>query len=53
MFAEGRIKPQKFNQTAARLSFGRVFGVQLDLLEKSVSVNAEYRVDLITTLFTT
>ena len=32
--AEGRVEHQKLNQTAALLSFGWVFGVQLDLLEK-------------------
>ena len=32
--AEGRVEYQKLNQTAALLSFGWVFGVQLDLLEK-------------------
>ena len=33
--AEGRVEHQKLNQTAALLSFGRVFSVQLDLLGKS------------------
>ena len=32
--AEGRVEHQKLNQTAALLSFGWVFGVQLDSLEK-------------------
>ena len=36
MFAEGRVENQKLNQTAALLSFGRVFGFQLDLLEKNL-----------------
>ena len=34
--AEGRVENQKLNQTAALLSFGWVFGFQLDLLEKNV-----------------
>ena len=34
--AEGRVENQKLNQTAALLSFGRVFGFQLDSLEKHV-----------------
>ena len=34
MSAEGRVENQKLNQTAALLSFGWVFGFQLDLLEK-------------------
>ena len=37
--AEGRVEHQKLNQTAALLSFGWVFGVQLDLLEKKTGVN--------------
>ena len=32
--AEGQVENQKLNQTAALLSFGWVFGFQLDLLEK-------------------
>ena len=32
--AEGRVENQKLNQTAALLSFGSVFGFQLDSLEK-------------------
>ena len=32
--AEGRVEHQKLNQTAALLSFGWVFGLQLDSLEK-------------------
>ena len=32
--AEGRVENQKLNQTAALLSFGWVFGFQLDSLEK-------------------
>ena len=36
MSAEGRVEHQKLNQTAAVLSFGLVFGVQLDLLEKNL-----------------
>ena len=36
VFAEGRVENQKLNQTAALLSFGWVFGFQLDLLEKNV-----------------
>ena len=34
--AEGRVENQKLNQTAALLSFGWVFGFQLDLLEKNM-----------------
>ena len=34
--AEGRVENQKLNQTAALLSFGLVFGFQLDLLEKNL-----------------
>ena len=30
--AEGRVEHQKINKTAALLSFGSAFGVQLDLL---------------------
>ena len=33
---EGRVENQKRNQTAAQLSFGWVFGFQLDLLEKNL-----------------
>ena len=33
--AEGRVENQKLNQTAALLSFGWVFGFQLDSLEKN------------------
>ena len=53
MFAEGRVEYQKLNETVALLSttallsFGRLFGVQLNSLEKSVSANAEKRVDFI------
>ena len=36
MSAEGRVEYQKLNQTAALLSFGWVFGFQLDLLEKNL-----------------
>ena len=32
--AEGRVENQKLNQTAALLSFGWVFGFQLESLEK-------------------
>ena len=32
--AEGRVENQKLNQAAALLSFGWVFGFQLDSLEK-------------------
>ena len=44
--AEGRVEHQKLNQTAALLSFGSVFGVQLDnsCRLKCVSANAEKRV---------
>ena len=35
--AEGRVENQKLNQTAALLSFGWVFGFQLDLLEKKLT----------------
>ena len=45
--AEDRVENQKFNQMAARLSFGWVYGVQLDFLEKSVFANDEKRVDFI------
>ena len=34
--AEGRVENQKLNQTAALLSFGSVFGFQLDSLEKNL-----------------
>ena len=34
--AEGRVENQKLNQTAALLSFGWVFGFQLDSLEKNL-----------------
>ena len=34
LFAEGRVENQKLYQTAALLSFGWVFGFQLDSLEK-------------------
>ena len=34
MYAEGRVEHQKRTQTAALLSFGFVFGVQLGSLEK-------------------
>ena len=37
MSAEGRVENQKLNQTAALLSFGWVFGFQLDLLEKNLT----------------
>ena len=46
MYAEGPVEHQKRNQTAALLSFGQVFGIQHDLLEKSISANAEKSVDL-------
>ena len=36
VFAEGRVENQKLNQTAALLSFGWVFGFQLDSLEKNL-----------------
>ena len=36
MSAEGRVKNQKLNQTAALLSFGWGFGFQIDLLEKNL-----------------
>ena len=35
--AEDRVENQKLNQTAALLSFGWVFGFQLDLLEKNLT----------------
>ena len=35
--AEGRVENQKLNQTAALLSFGWVFDIQLDLLEKKLT----------------
>ena len=53
MSAEGRVENQKLNQTAALLSFGWVFGVQLELLEKSVSPNMETRADSIPTFLDT
>ena len=34
--AEGRVENQKLNQAAVLLSFGWVFGFQLDLLEKNL-----------------
>ena len=34
--AEGRAENQKLKQTAALLSFGCIFGFQLDLLEKNL-----------------
>ena len=34
--AESRVENKKLNQTAALLSFGWVFGFQLDLLEKDL-----------------
>ena len=36
MSAEGRVENQKLNQMAALLSFGLVFGFQLDSLEKQL-----------------
>ena len=51
--AEGRVEHQKLNQTAALLSFGWVFGVQLDSLEKSASPNGEKHVDFIPTFLAT
>ena len=53
MSAEGQVENQKLNQTAPLLSFGWVFGVQLDSLEKSVSANAEQRVDFTPTIWAT
>ena len=41
------------NLTKRQLSFGWVFGVQLHLLKKSVSGNAENRVDFIPTFLAT
>ena len=41
------------NLTKRQPSFGWVFGVQLDFLEKSVSGNAENRVDFIPTFLAT
>ena len=35
--AEGRVENQKLNQTAALLSFGLVFGFQLDSLEENLT----------------
>ena len=40
--AEGRVENQKLNQTAALLSFGWVFGFQLDLLEKNLVSPADF-----------
>ena len=40
--AEGRVENQKLNKTAALLSFGWVFGFQLDLLEKNLVCISEY-----------
>ena len=34
--AEGRVENQKINQTTALLLFGRIFGFQLDSLEKNL-----------------
>ena len=45
--AEGRVEHQKLNQAAAMLWFGWAFGVQLDLVEKTISANAEKSADLI------
>ena len=42
--AEGRVKHQKLNQTVALLSFGWVFGVQLDSLEKNLVTIAELNI---------
>ena len=53
VFGEGRTEHQNFNQTAALLSFGSVFDVQLDSFEKSASANADYRVDFIPIFFIT
>ena len=50
---EGQVEHQKLNQTAALLSFGWVFGAQLDSLEKSVSPNPENRADFIPTFLDT
>ena len=36
--AEGRVENQKLNQTAALLSFGWVFGFQLDSLENKCPI---------------
>ena len=48
MSAEGQVERQKLNQTVAtNLSFVWVFGVQLDLLEKSIPANAEKSVDIL------
>ena len=48
-----RDEHQKLNQITAELSFGWVFGVQLDSLEKSVLANAEKRVDYNSTILAT
>ena len=47
--AEGRVEHQKLNQTA--MSYGLVFGVQIDLSEKSISADKEK--SLIHSLFST
>ena len=41
MSAEGRVENQKLNQTADLLSFGWVFGFQLDLLENKYPIKQE------------
>ena len=53
LFSSESSRTLKFNQTTAELSFGWVFGVQLDSQEKSVSANAEKRVDFIPTFVAT
>ena len=45
MSVEGRVEYQKLNQTVPLLLFSLVFRGQIDSQEKSVSVNAEKRVD--------
>ena len=45
--AEGRVEHQKLNQTAAPLSFGWVFGVQLDSLEKVSQPTRRHMLDFI------
>ena len=50
MSAEGRAENQKLNQTAALLSFGWVFGFQLDLLEKNLITLPELTFSLYVTV---
>ena len=51
--AEGRVENQKLNQTAAPLSFGWVFGFQLDLLEKNLTTLLGFTFTLIVQIMMT